>query len=190
MQLALPQKGETVLVLGLGPIGIMTARLYTQQGLRVIGVDFFGVDAATLAKLGLEIVSGEDIFPKLHALLPEGASIIVDTTGSASTLVDALHLAHSVAWDEFDTVGTRYLIQGSYPSDLVLPFHATFEKEVTFLITRDARREDIRQGLELIAEKKLMVRDLASLMLPPEEAAHAYKILRDRDSGIQSIIFE
>lgn len=190
MQLARPQVGEVVVVIGLGPVGILTARLYIQQGVRVIGVDYFGLGTDALSKLGLEIIAGDDLFGQLRTLLPGGASIIVDTTGVASVLTEALTLARSVAWDEFDIQGTRYLIQGSYPGDLTLPYESAFQNEVTFLLPRDARRDDIRQALELIEQKRLVVRDLASLTLPAEEAPRAYELLRDRHSGIQTVIFE
>lgn len=190
MQLARPQVGDVAVVIGLGPIGILAARLYIQQGIRVVGVDYFGLGTEACAKLGLEVVAGDDLFGQLRALLPGGASIIVDTTGAAGVLVEALTVARSVAWDEFDIQGTRYVIQGSYPGDLTLPYQSALQNEVTFLIPRDARRDDIRQALELIEQKKLLVRDLASLTLSADDAPRAYELLRDRHSGIQTIIFE
>ncbi len=185
-----PQKGETVIVIGLGPVGVLSARLHALSGARVIGADLRQERAELVRRSGLEAVSGDTLFDQLQVLVPEGASVIVDATGAPEIVEKAIRLAHDVPFGESDQLGARYVLQGSYAQALPLPYQAAFMKELTFVLPRNTRPEDIRQTLELIAQKKLIVHDLASITLPAEEAPHAYELLQQRTPEIQSILFE
>ncbi|WP_395088512.1 zinc-binding dehydrogenase [Armatimonas sp.] len=185
-----PQKSETVIVIGLDPIGVLSARLHALSGARVIGADLRPERAELVRRSGLEAVSGDTLFEELHALVPEGASVIVDTTCAPEIVEKAIRLAHDVPFGESEQLGARYILQGSYSETLPLPYQAAFMKELTFVLPRNTRPQDIRQTLELIAQRKLVVHDLASMTLPAEEALPAYELLRQRTPEIQSILFE
>ena len=188
--LSRPQNGETVVVVGLGPIGLLSARLHALSGARVIGADLRGDRAELLRRGGLQAVSGEDIFGQLRALIPGGANVIVDATGVPSVVEQAITLAKDVPFGETEQVGARYVLQGSYPDTIPLPYQAAFMKELTFLLPRNLRPRDVQTVLEHLRQKNLIVHDLVSETFPPGDAAHAYALLRQPDSGLHTVLFE
>lgn len=190
VSLAPAQKGETVVVLGLGPIGVLSARLHALSGARVVGADLLPERAELVRRSGLEAVSGDKLFEQLHILIPEGAHVLVDTTGAPEIVEQAVSLAHELPFGESERHGACYVLQGSYADTVPLPYQAAFRKELTFVLPRNTRPQDIRHALELIAQKKLIVHDLASVTLPLDEAPHAYELLCRHSPEIQSILFE
>ena len=188
--LSRPQKGETVFVIGLGPIGVLSARIHALSGARVIGADLRPERAALLAKNGMEAVFGDGLVDQLRARAPGGADVIVDATGEPGMLESAIGLAKDIPPGASEQPGARYVLQGSYPGDLPLPFQAAFRKELTFLVPRSTRPQDIRHTLEHIAQKKLVVHDLFLESFPPEDVARAYAFVAQGDADLQTILVE
>jgi 2-desacetyl-2-hydroxyethyl bacteriochlorophyllide A dehydrogenase len=173
-QLSKPQPLEVALIVGLGPIGILSARLHAIMGCRVIGVDPLPSRCARLAG------SGMAAFTSLEAaksFLPDGADIVVDATGVPAVLAEALQLARTLPWGDHDLAGARVLIQGSSSADILLPYDAIFQREAVIFTPRDANARDERAVLELMASGQLAVDDLVTAVSPPGDAARAYKEL-------------
>lgn len=185
-----PQLDERVTVVGLGPIGQLSARLHALSGARVVAVDRVASRVELARAAGIEAyVVESDLQATLQPVFSEGADVVVDATGASAVLAQALGLAKDVPWGDTLARGARYLIQGSYPAEFTIPYQQAFRKELAFLLPRDLQPKDIRRALELIGTGGLKVRDLASIIAPPSEAQHVYSTLRKGASDIMTAVF-
>jgi 2-desacetyl-2-hydroxyethyl bacteriochlorophyllide A dehydrogenase len=171
VRLSRPEPHETVLVVGLGPIGSLSARLHARVGCRVIGVDPLTSRRSSLEDIGVQTVESLE---HAEAWLPDGADIVVDATGIASVLTRALRLAKTLPWDDHDASGARVLIQGSYAQDIALPYDAVFQREAVIFTPRDAQPRDERAVLEFMARGELKLDDLVGNVFAPEDAEQVY----------------
>jgi len=86
------KEGDTVIIWGLGPIGLYAAKWAQLRGARrVIGIDLvperlalaktaFGVEVLNRAKL-----SSKDVTDRLHELVPGGADVVIEAVGFRMT---------------------------------------------------------------------------------------------------------
>jgi threonine dehydrogenase-like Zn-dependent dehydrogenase len=78
------QPGETLLVVGLGPIGEMAARIALLRGVRVIGVDLVPERLARSAALGVETIdltAGDPVAAVLELTQGRGADAALEAVG-------------------------------------------------------------------------------------------------------------
>ncbi|WP_229054606.1 alcohol dehydrogenase catalytic domain-containing protein [Aeromicrobium sp. Leaf350] len=78
------QPGDTLLILGLGPIGEMAARLAILRGIRVVGVDLVQARLTRSASLGVETIdlgAGDTVAHVLDLTDGRGADAVIDAVG-------------------------------------------------------------------------------------------------------------
>lgn len=95
IRLLQPQLGETVVVIGLGLIGLITAQLLKANGCKVIGVDFDGEKVALAQSFGIPGINPGQGTDVVKAVMEETASYGADgvvITASAKT-DDVIHQA-------------------------------------------------------------------------------------------------
>jgi 2-desacetyl-2-hydroxyethyl bacteriochlorophyllide A dehydrogenase len=174
-----PQPGATVAVIGLGAIGQLAARVHALWGARVMAADLAPerVEIARAAGIDAFVPAG-DLDPAFKSRLPEGADVVVETTGVPGLLHEAVKIAREQPRTDEAIDGARILIQASYPEDFSIPYMAAFRKELTFLLPRDKQSCDITSVLELISAGKLKAGDLISEVAPPENAPEIYRRLQ------------
>jgi 2-desacetyl-2-hydroxyethyl bacteriochlorophyllide A dehydrogenase len=189
--LARPLAGERVAVVGLGVLGQISARLFTMSGARTVACDVSEKRVAQARAAGVEahVVRGT-LAETMAPHLPQGADIVVDVTGAPQVMAQAVVLGRDVPWDESPWVGPRYVVQGSYPADVALPYHDAFMKQMSFLLPRDNHMSDRRTAIELMAAGRLAVRDLISDIRQPSEAQHTYEQLMDRNGELVTVVFD
>lgn len=151
MRLAHPYPDETVVVVGLGPIGQLSARLHAATGAHVLAVDVSKQRVQQACDAGIEAyVAGGNLADTLHEVLPHGADVVVDATGVASVVPQALELACELPWDGVARKGARYIVQGSYSTGFTVPYDPAFQREVQFLVSRDHLPRDVHAVLDLM----------------------------------------
>lgn len=175
-----PQIHETVLVVGLGAIGQFAARLHALSGAHVLAADRVPERVKLAQESGVEAMLIEEV-ADLRAALPDGADILVDTTGVPAVLPTLIALARDIPWDDSLTPGSRYVIQGSYPADFHVPYQSAFAKELTFLIPRNVQPRDARTVLALMQRGKLSAQGIISQVYHPAACADAYAALQAGD---------
>lgn len=77
-------QGENLVIVGLGPIGEMAARIALLRGVRVIGVDLVPERLARSAQLGVETIDSKDGDVEEHVLdktSGRGADAVIDAVG-------------------------------------------------------------------------------------------------------------
>ncbi len=179
LRLSHPAPHENVVVVGLGVIGLLSARMHALTGARVCALDISPQRVAVANQFGVEaFVPSSTLNETMRSIIPEGADVIVDATGSTRLFPQLVELAKDVPWDDTLTPGARFVIQGSYPGDVTLPYQDAFRKELTYLIPRDTQLRDSRAVLSLIQRGKLIVHDLISRTASPSDGQAVYAMLQ------------
>ena len=182
---------EKVAVIGLGPIGQLSARLHTLTGAHVVAADLtpWRVDLASRAGVQSLQVSGS-IPDAFATVFPAGAHLVVDSTGAPPVLAEAIKIACDKPWDDTQTPGPRVVVQGSYPGDFAIPYQNAFMKEISFWLPRAAQPTDIRAVIDLLTRKKVQVRDLIGDVINPADAQSAYNDLKQQKNNWITIAFD
>jgi 2-desacetyl-2-hydroxyethyl bacteriochlorophyllide A dehydrogenase len=174
-----PMAHDRVAAIGLGPIGMLAARMHALSGARVVCGDVSATRVAMARKSGLEaILIDGDLLGAFVNLFPDGVDIVIDSTGVPAVLAKAVELGKQAAWNDELHQPPRLLIQGSYAGDFTLPYHETFMREMQILLTRDQQPRDVVAVLDLLHRCKLSINDLISDVRKPKDAAKTYAELQ------------
>lgn len=138
------EKGETVLVIGTGPIGLAVIQFAQAAGARVIALD---VNESRLAfcreTLGVETLrGGGDVVAELEAMsggdLP---TAVFDATGNPKSMMASfLYPAH----------GGRLVFVGLFQGEVTFNDPNFHKRELTLMGSRNARSEDFARIIHLI----------------------------------------
>ncbi len=186
--------GDRVAVIGLGILGQFSSRLAQLAGAEVFGYDINAnrVQIAQTAGVPSYQVNGD--LPQTVSRIfgpEERYDVIVDVTGNAELINQAIGLAHDLLpWNNPLIPGTRYIVQGSYPGDFSFDYQMAFRKELNLMFPRDNTRPDVEEMLTLISEKRIEVSDLAGKPLSPVEAPSCYKDLGAADPTRLTSVFD
>lgn len=190
LRLARPLPHETVVVLGLGAIGQMSARLFAAAGARVVAADLSPARVALAQSAGVEAFTPSDaVGAAVRRRLPDGADVVVDATGAAPVLHQAIEIARELGWDDSPLQGARIVVQGSYPEDISIPYQAAFLKEANILVPRDMQPRDVRAVLDLMSRGGFQIDDLLTTVVTPDRAPETYARLRHAASAMVTAVF-
>lgn len=165
----------SVAVVGLGTIGQLSTRCFKATGANVVAGDRSRFRVGVAQKVGVNAIVVENQLDEAFGPhLPQGADIVVDSTGVESVLERAFALTREKPWGVDGAPAGKVVVQGSYPGDVRFDYHAAFFKEMTLLFPRDAEPGDMRQVLELMADGRLEVADLATEVVVPEESPRVF----------------
>lgn len=182
---------ERVAVIGLGPIGQISARLHQLTGAHVVAADLSSWRVDLANKAGIQsLVVTDSISATFATVFPSGANIVVDSTGAPPVLKEAVKVACNKSWDDSQHPGARVVIQGSYSGDVAVPYRDAFMREVSFLLPRDTQPTDIRAVIELLSRKTLKVRDLIGDIVHPSTAQTVYQDLRQQKNNWITVAFD
>ncbi len=148
-----PKPGETVLIIGAGPIGLSALEFAKLSGARVVVMD---ISEARLAfvreQMGVPntlLVRGDESDALALAALTDGqlADLVIDATGNNKSMVRAM---------EFAAFAGRVVFVGITQQNLEFP-HAPFlhRRELTLLASRNALSGDFTRIISLIEEGRI-----------------------------------
>ncbi len=162
--------GETVAVLGCGPVGLMAVLCAVEAAGRIVAVDTVPARRELAALLGAEPVAPEEA----AEALPEGADVVIEAAGSAAALDAALHLARGR--------GTISVVGAHFEPDYPLDNARMFERELTLRFTIGDPTADGPLLLEQLAARRLDPTPVLTHRLPLGEAAEAYRLFDSREA--------
>ena len=185
-----PRIEEPVVVLGLGPVGVLAAALMQRSGADVLGADPREDRRRTAAAFGIRAVDTSEIRAAVGASTSgEGVPLVVDATGNPSALSLALELlAHEGEALVCSWYGTK---------EVRLPLGRAFHRrrlrisstQVSTIPSRLAERWDVprrrRAATRLMTELPLKL--LATHEVPFESATTAYAALDRGDDGVMHV---
>lgn len=195
--------GETVVVLGLGLIGLLTVQIARAAGCRVIGIDLDPERVALALTLGAEAATttSEDPEGVVRAATDgRGADVVLITAGTASNA--PVELAGDICRDR-----GRVVVVGAVGMDLPRPPY--YDKELSFRISRSygpgrydptyeeggvdypighvrwTENRNLRSFLRLVADGSVKIDPVLSHRHPIAEAPEAYaRILDPADKAL------
>lgn len=142
-------KGEFVLIIGAGPIGIGTMEFARIAGGRVIAMDI-NEDRLIFCKeqLGVEFTvnpKSSDAKVEIQTITKdEMPSVVIDATGNLSAINNAFSLMGH---------GARFVLIGLQRGDIIVNHPEFHKREGTLMSSRNATREDFEQVISCMAQQ-------------------------------------
>lgn len=199
--------GETVVVFGCGPVGLMAQKAAWIKGAsRVIALDVedYRLEKAKLLnKVEVINANDEDAIEKIRSMTHgRGADVVVDAVGmeadrslldKAATLIraekgsiNALKMAASAV-----RRGGIITIVGVYGYNYDnFPIAQLFDKGVSLRMGQAWAHELIDHLLDLVSEKKVVLNDIITHKLPLKDAPHGYEIFNDKKDDCVKVVLQ
>ena len=192
-RLAEPQLGETIAVIGMGLLGLLTAQIAAAAGCHVLGIDIDPKRIKLASSLGLEAVRRDRAVDSAQAFTANrGFDVILICADTSSN--DPVELAGVIARDRARVVATGAV-------GLTIPRKVYYEKEISFINSRSygpgrydpsyeengndypigyvrwTEGRNFESVLDLMASGKLKVKPLITHRFPIEQATQAYDVI-------------
>ena len=208
VEYAAVRPGETVAVLGLGPIGQMVARIAVHKGAaRVIGIDKVPERLAMAGRHGVEPLDFGDVKDVTDAMFEatDGALChsVIDAVGmeAAGSLMDSVLQAAKVQPDKLVALhqamgcvrrGGTLSISGVYGGPFpMFPLGDLFDKQVTLRMGQANVRRWVDDIMPLLTDADpLGIDDLVTHELPLDQAPYAYEIFQKKEDGCIKVVLE
>jgi (R,R)-butanediol dehydrogenase / meso-butanediol dehydrogenase / diacetyl reductase len=175
--------GETAVVIGGGPIGLLIALVAREEGARVLVSEVNGDRLAFARALVFETAdpSSEDVVERVNSMTGQaGADVVFEVSGSAAGALQMSRLA---------AIRGRIVVVAIFPDPQPVNLFDFFWKELQLRGARVYEPEDYERAIELLAARELPLDRLVTAVEPLErlpavfaeqaEGSSAMKILVD-----------
>jgi 2-desacetyl-2-hydroxyethyl bacteriochlorophyllide A dehydrogenase len=169
-------EGDSVAVVGCGPVGLMAVMCAVQVGAaRVIAIDGIESRRQLAERLGAEAVdpagSGAAVAEATDGL---GADVVVEAAGVPAALDASLELARGR--------GTISVVGAHFEPDYPLDNARMFERELTLRFSIGDPTADGGHLLALVASRRLDPTPVVTHRLPLADAGEAYRLFDSREA--------
>lgn len=178
--------GDSVAVIGLGPIGLMFVRMAKVRGARVIALGRRQAQLERAARIGADevILAGEAVNPvKVVKTLTggRGADVAIEAVGTPATWEMAI---------QFVRRGGTVNFFGGCPSDsrVVLDTSLLHYSEITCKASFHHTPAHVRQALEVISEGNITARDFVKGEEPLANLLEVMRYLMSHDGHMKTAI--
>lgn len=137
---------STVLVIGLGSVGILMSQALKAFGMNVIGCDLIGLRVNLLKSLGIEAFNVNELCDTIKA------DCVFMTSGSDKAIPTALKYVRD---------GGKILVFSSTPQNFGYANNEIYYRELTVLGSYSPSPVDLKDSLELLADKTVKVSGLS-----------------------------
>ena len=207
LRLAAPTLGETVVVTGLGLIGLMTVQMLRANGCRVLGIDFDAQRLAMASDLGATVVNpaaGED--PVAAAMALTGgtgvdAVLITASTKSSDPVSQAARMCRKrgrivlvgvtgleLNRSEFYEKELTFQVSCSYGPGRYDPGYEAGGQDYPLAFVRWTEQRNFEAVLGLLAEGRLDTRRLISRRFAIDDVQQAYELLSTDPSALGIVL--
>ena len=182
-----PQPGETVLIIGAGPIGLSVLEFARLSGARVIVMDMNPQRLAFVRdRMGIGetiLGSGDETALKTFGDMTGGrlANVVLDATGSGRSMSQALNFVGFAA---------RLVFVGITTKDVGLPDPLLHRREITVFASRNALPPDFRRIIQLIEAGQLDIRPWISHQCPFDALIGEFDRWLKPETGVIKAIVE
>jgi threonine dehydrogenase-like Zn-dependent dehydrogenase len=169
--------GDTVAVVGCGPVGLMAIMCARLTAGTVVAVDTVPARLQQAAELGAVAIdaSAQDAVAAVMDLTGgRGAEAVIECAGGVPALTSAMKMAR--------VRGTVSVIGAHFEPDFPLDAGAMFGKETTLRFTIGAPTDDRETVLDLIRLGRIDPTPTISHHMSLEEAPRAYKLFEAREA--------
>lgn len=203
IRLVQPTLGETIVVIGLGLIGLLTAQLLHANGCRVLGLDFDENRLNLASQLGIEVVdlsAGNDSV-RAAELYSRGrgvdAVIITATTSSNEPIHNAALMCRKrgrivlvgvsgleLSRDDFFKKELTFQVSASYGPGRYDPNYEEKGQDYPLGYVRWTEQRNFEAVLDMISDGRLNVKPLISHRFDLSEAEKAYELVCSKDPSL------
>jgi len=183
MTVAEPRAGETAVVFGAGPIGLLTIAMLKLSGLRrVWAVDPVGHRRELAREIGadeaIDPAQADPVRETLRATGSRGVDLTIDCAARGDTMNQALHLTRQAG---------RIVMTG-IPSEVRTPleFHTMRRKEIRLLSVHRSNR-DGHAALDLLAEEPERFAPIVTHVRSMATIQSAFELLERYEDGVGKI---
>lgn len=174
-----PLLHDTVLVFGLGSIGLMLLQLLTLYRARVIGLDPLAERRERAKTLGAELTldpSQSEVLEEVREVTDgRGADAAILTAGGPRTFEGAIALVRD---------GGVLILFASDPSQPTADFdiHRFFHRELTIVSSYSPSTIELQEALALLADRTVRVKDLITHRVPLDELERGMDLFRRKEA--------
>ena len=209
----------SVVVIGLGPIGEMAARIAQHRGYRVLAVDPVAERRARSAAHGVEVVDGDDIVEAIREKTGgRGPDAVIDAVGMEAHGSPVGKLAHDLVGLLPDMIAEKMMeragvdrlgalnlaielvrrggtisLSGVYGGETSpMPLLTMFDKQIKLRMGQANVKHWIDDIMPLLTgdDDPLGVEDFATHRVPLEEAPNAYEMFQKKEDGAFKVVFQ
>jgi threonine dehydrogenase-like Zn-dependent dehydrogenase len=167
--------GDTVVVVGCGPVGLMALLCARPLTDRLVAVDGIPARRELAARFGAQAIAPEDANEAVaEATGGLGADVVIEAAGAPAAIDASLRLARGRGI--VSVVGAHF--EPDYPLDNAL----MFERELTLCFSIGDPTADGPLLLQRIAEGELDPTPVISHRMPLSDAAEAYRLFDTREA--------
>ncbi|MER5613886.1 alcohol dehydrogenase catalytic domain-containing protein [Streptomyces sp. NPDC002215] len=179
------QPGETVLVVGLGPVGLMAAQsAFAMGAARVLGVDLVEERRVFAAASGVEPVEGDDALAAIKEMTAgRGPEVVVEAVGADATIKLALESVRHAG--RVSVIGVNH--NAAFPLDL----WAAQTKELEFTIgVCSGVQYELPTLIALTEAGRIKPESVVSHHFALSEGPEAYKLFHSRADGVRKVALD
>ncbi|MFN3699288.1 MAG: zinc-dependent alcohol dehydrogenase [Dictyoglomus sp.] len=194
--------GDRVLIVGLGLVGNLAAQIFKIAGGKVIGVDLSKKRIEIAKKIGIdEIINSSEVDVKekiMELTNREGVDIAVDAVGDSKIIIEISEFVKDMG--EIILLGTP---RRSYETDITPLLRAIHLRWITLkgalewcfplykcIGNKFSYEKNSLYILDLIREKKLVVKDLITHIVKPQDFKSAYEGLLNNKEEYLGVLIE
>jgi threonine dehydrogenase-like Zn-dependent dehydrogenase len=178
------QPGETVLVIGLGPVGLMAAQsAFAMGAARVLGADLVAERRAFAATLGVEPVEGEDARTAVREMTAgRGPDAVIEAVGSDATIQLALKAVRQAG--RVSVIGVS--------QNKAFPIHMGLAqvKELEFAIGLCSVHYELPALIALAQAGRITPEVVVSHRFGLSEGPAAYELFDSRADGVRKVLLD
>jgi threonine dehydrogenase-like Zn-dependent dehydrogenase len=169
------EPGDTVCVVGCGPLGLMAIMCALDAGARVLGVDAVEARRRLAEQLGAQAFPLEEAAEAVAAATGGlGADVVIEAAGTPAALDASLRLARGR--------GTISVVGAHFEPDWPLNNALMFERELTLRFTIGDPSNTRERLISLIADGRLDPTRVVTHRLPLAQATEAYHLFDAREA--------
>lgn len=201
------QEGDTVIVLGCGPVGLLTQKFAWMKGAkRVIAVDYLDYRLEHAKRTNnvetVNFEAQEDTGTYLNELTHGGADVVIDCVGmdGKMTPVEVLESALKLQGGTLGAIeiateavrkGGNIQITGVYGARYNgFPLGHLMNRNITIRTGQAPVIHYMPHMYELVAQGKVDPGDVITHVLPLEDATHGYELFDSRSDGCIKVILK
>jgi alcohol dehydrogenase len=178
--------GDTVVVIGLGPVGVFALQCAQLFGpARILAVDIVPDRLARAEQLGAEPINASDgntVAKIYEATGGRGAAAVIEAVGSQPTITDAIMSA--APGGTVSVVGVH--MDFAFP----FPLPVALMRRLTFRVTLASIPTTWSALFPLVATGKLQPEEVFTHRLGLSEATEAYRIFDAREDGVLKVLLD
>ena len=172
--------GESVVVFGAGPIGLLIGMLARHKGARVLVTDLNPTRLQLAIELGLEAVAPGEVGAAVEALTGDtGVDVVFEVSGSAEAIASAT---------DFLRTRGRLVVVGIHSEPHPVDLFRVFWRELHLLGARVYEPEDFDEAIALTAEDALPLDRLITSVVPLEQLADAFDELQSGGKAVKVLV--